>query len=77
MEAAFVRNLRDGRLIANAPLQFIRIPCVGEGVQIVNAVWIVNSVVHAWRSPNEPLCEIRVVPPTRTEDLPIERSIHE
>jgi hypothetical protein len=77
METAFVRNLQNGQLVAKAPLQFVRLPHVGEGVQLGNTVWIVNNVIHAWRSPNEPLCEIRVMPPTRDENLPVERSIHE
>lgn len=77
METAFVRNLKNGQLVANAPLQFVRLPLVGEGVQLGNVVWVVNNVIHAWRSPNEPLCEIRVLPPTRDEALPVEQSFHE
>lgn len=77
MEAVYVRNLKNGQLVANVPLQFVRVPHVGESVQLGNVAWVVNSVIHAWRSPNEPLCEIRVMPPSRDENLPVENSIHE
>lgn len=77
MESALVRNLQSGKLVASTPLQFVRLPHVGEGVQLGNTVWIVNSVIHAWRSPNDPLCEIRVMPPHRDESLPVERSVYE
>mgnify|MGYP003381716242 CR=1 FL=1 len=77
MEAAFVRNVKNGQLVTNVPLQFVRVPHAGESVQLGSAVWVVNSVIHAWRSPNEPLCEIRVFPPSRDENLPVERSVYE
>jgi hypothetical protein len=77
MEEAFVRNLKTGQLVINVPLQFVRIPHAGEGVQLGNVVWTVNNVIHAWRSPNDPLCEIRVMPPTRDEKPPLEHSVHE
>lgn len=77
MDAAFVRNLKNGQLVANVPLQFVRVPHAGESVQLGNVAWVVSSVIHAWRNPNEPLCEIRVMPPIRDENLPIEHSVHE
>lgn len=50
---------------------------VGEGIQLGNVIWVFNNIVYAWRSQNEPLCEIRVLPPTRDEGLPVDRSFHE
>ena len=77
MEAAFVRNAQTGQFVSKIPLQFVRIPCIGESVQLGNVVWVVSSVIHAWRSPNEPIIEIRVTPPNRNENLPVENSMHE
>lgn len=77
MEAAFVRNLKSGQLFSTSPLQFIRVPIPGEAVQLGNVVWVVNSVVHAWRSPTDPICEIRVLAQTREDALPLENSVHQ
>lgn len=77
MESALVRNLKTGQLISNAPLQFVRLPNVGDYIQLGNAAWVVSTVIHAWRNQNDPLCEIRIFPPTRDENLPIEHSAPE
>lgn len=74
MEAAFIRNMKNGQLIANIPLQFIQLPNINESIQLGNTVFTVTNVIHAWRTPNEPLCEIRVMPAIREEALVFESS---
>jgi hypothetical protein len=74
METALLRNAKSGVYLANSPVYFARIPQVGEYVQIGSVLWSVSIVLHAWNAQKQPLCEIRVLPPAREENLLAEES---
>jgi hypothetical protein len=63
MGSAFIRNAKTGALVANAPIEFARVPAVGEFIQLGNALWTVSAVLHGWNAQKQPICEVRVQPP--------------
>jgi hypothetical protein len=64
MDSAFVRNAATGAPLAPGPLQFVRLPEVGELIWAPPNFWSVVQVVHAWNGPNSPVTELRVTPGT-------------
>jgi len=62
MGSALLRNDITGAFLWNGPVQFARIPQIGEYVQLGRVFWAVSSVLHAWDGHKQPVCELRLSP---------------
>jgi hypothetical protein len=62
-EIAYLFDARNRKPMGNQPLQFVRVPAIGEYVQLPNAIWTVQAVCHVWSPNGEPVVELLLAPP--------------